>query len=138
MVEEIRNIKSGKRELRQFGIMIVIILLAVSGFLFWKGKDVFELFLLVSVFLMVLGLITPVFLKPFYITWMIIGVFLGFFMTRVILIFIFYGIITPLALMAKLFGKQFLSLKYDNTKVSYWNCRKTKQTAKKEEYIKQF
>ncbi len=137
MIEEIKKIKSGNRELRQFSIIISAILLTVSGFLFWREKDAFELFLLISSFLVVIGLITPVLLKPFYITWMTFGVVLGFLMTRVILTFIFYGIIFPLSLIARLCGKKFLNLKFDNTKVSYWNCRKTKR-ALKEEYKRQF
>ena len=136
MIGEIKKIKSGERELRQFGIMICVILLAVSGFLFWKGEDVFEL-LIISFFIFVLGLITPTLLKPFYITWMTFGVVLGFIMTRVILIFIFFGMITPLGLIARICGEKFLSLEYDNKKVSYWNCRKNMK-AEKEEYKRQF
>ena len=36
MLEEIKNIKSDKSDLRNFGITIGIILLVIRGFLLWK------------------------------------------------------------------------------------------------------
>ena len=45
MLEEIKNIKSEKSDLRNFGIIVGIILLIISGFLFWKEKESFQIFL---------------------------------------------------------------------------------------------
>ena len=41
MIEEIRNIKSGKKELRNFGSTIGIVLLLIAGVLFYKNNNLF-------------------------------------------------------------------------------------------------
>ena len=41
MIEEIRNIKSGKKELRNFGFTIGIVLLLIAGVLFYKNNNLF-------------------------------------------------------------------------------------------------
>ena len=47
--EEIRNIKSGKKELRQFGYTMGIVL-GVLGLLFlWRGKEWYPYFIALSV-----------------------------------------------------------------------------------------
>ena len=51
MLEEIKNIKSEKRDLRKFGITIGIILLIITGFLFWKEKESFQIFLAIGIIL---------------------------------------------------------------------------------------
>ena len=48
---------------------------------------------------------------------------LGWIMTRVILIIIFYLIVTPIGLIARLFGKQFLDLSLNENVNSFWNKR---------------
>ena len=137
MIEEIKNIKSKKKELRKFGITVGIILLIIAGFLFWKEKESFRLLLAVSTILIVLGILTPVVLKPIYQGWMIFATILGWVMTRVILSLLFYVILTPIGLILRLFGKQFLELRWDKSQTTYWNNRGNEQ-AVKENYEKQF
>ena len=137
MLEEIKNIKSEKSDLRKFGITIGIILMIIAGFLFWKEKESFQTLLTIGIFLSVLGIAAPVILKPAYWIWMIFSTILGWIMTRVILSLLFYIIITPIGSISRLFGKQFIELKWDKSKDSYWNYRTTKQL-KRENFEKQF
>jgi multisubunit Na+/H+ antiporter MnhG subunit len=62
---------------------------------------------------------------------------MGFFMTRLILGVLFYLIITPIGLTAKLFGKDFIDQKINKGKKSYWNYREQKEFSK-EIYERQF
>ena len=137
MLEEIKNIKSEKSDLRKFGITIGVILLIIAGFLFWKEKESFQILLTFGVTLCILGIAIPFILKPIYWVWMIFATILGWIMTRVILSFLFYLIITPIGLIPRFFGKQFLELRWDKSKESYWNFR-TNEHLKKENYEKQF
>ena len=136
MLEEIKNIKSEKSDLRKFGITIGIILLIITGFLFWKGKESFQIFLTIGVVLCVLGVAIPVILKPIYWIWMIFATILGWVMTRVILGLLYFIIITPIGLIPRLFGKQFLDLRFDKSIDTYWNYRKTQLISS--DYEKQF
>ena len=137
MLEEIKNIKSEKSDLRKFGITIGIILLIIAGFLFWKEKESFQILLTFGVTLCILGIAIPFILKPIYWVWMIFATILGWIMTRVILSLLFYIIFTPIGLIPRFFGKQFLELKWDKSKESYWNYRTIKHL-KMEDYEKQF
>ena len=137
MFEEIKNIKSEKSDLRNFGIIVGIILLVISGFLFWKEKESFQIFLAIGIILFLIAISIPAVLKPVYWIWMIFAIILGWFMTRVILSLLFYVIFTSIGLTARFFGKQFLELRWDKSKESYWNFR-TNEHLKKENYEKQF
>ena len=137
MLEEIKNIKSEKSDLRKFGITIGVILLIIAGFLFWKEKESFQILLTFGVTLCILGIAIPFILKPIYWVWMIFATILGWIMTRVILSLLFYIIVTPIGLIPRFFGKQFLELKWDKSKESYWNYRTIKHL-KMEDYEKQF
>ena len=137
MLEEIKNIKSEKSDLRKFGITIGVILLIIAGFLFWKEKESFQILFTFGVAFCILGIVIPFILKPIYWVWMIFATILGWIMTRVILSLLFYIIFTPIGLILRFFGKQFLELRWDKSKESYWNF-KTNEHLKKENYEKQF
>jgi|TARA_Y100000310_G_scaffold49327_1_gene45626 hypothetical protein len=137
MIEEIKNIKSEKSDLRKFGITVGIILIIVVGFLFWKEKESFQILLTAGVVLLILGLTIPVILKPIYWVWMVFATILGWLMTRVILTLLFYVILSPIGLIARLLGKQFLDLKLNHLQQSYWSMR-TVEPSNTQNYEKQF
>ena len=137
MLEEIKNIKSEKSDIRKFGITIGVILLIIAGFLFWKEKESFQILLTFGVSFCILGIVIPFILKPIYWVWMIFATILGWIMTRVILSLLFYIIITPIGLIPRFFGKQFLELQWDKSKESYWNFRPYERLQNKN-YEKQF
>ena len=137
MLEEIKKIKSEKSDLRKFGITVGIVFLIIAGFLFWKDKESFQIFLTIGVVLCVVGIAIPIILKPIHWIWMIFATILGWIMTRVILSLLFFIILTPIGLISRLFGKQFLELKYNKNLNTYWNFRETEQM-KRENYEKQF
>ena len=136
MLEEIKNIKSEKSDLRKFGITVGIILIIIAGFLYWKEKESFQIFLTIGTILCLLGVAVPVVLKSIYWIWMIFATILGWIMTRVILSLLFFVILTPIGLIARLFGKQFIELRWNRSKNSYWNYRSVK--SKRVSYEKQF
>ena len=51
---------------------------------------------------------------------MALAVVLGFFMSRLILVLLFYAIVTPIGLVMKLLGKDLLDERIDKNKTSYW------------------
>ena len=137
MLEEIKNIKSKKSDLRNFGITLGIILLLISGYLFWKEKESFQIFLAIGITLLLTAIALPSVLKPVYWIWMIFAIILGWLMTRVILSLLFFLIFTSIGLTLRLFGNQFLELRWDKSKESYWNFR-INEHLQKENYEKQF
>jgi multisubunit Na+/H+ antiporter MnhG subunit len=123
MFEEIKNIKSDKKELKKFGLSVGIVVFILGIILFACEKSSFLYFLIIGGVLILSGVLLPKFLLPFQKIWMIFAVIMGFAMTRIILAVLFYLIITPISLITKLLRKDFLNLKIEKEKSSYWNMR---------------
>ena len=136
MFEDINSIKSNRKDLKNFGVTIGFILLMIAAFLFNGEKDLFIHFLSIGLILIILGVITPVILKPIYKIWMIFAVIIGWIMTRVILSVLFFSIITTIGIFTRLIGKDFLNLNSKNNE-SYWNIR-NKEYELNQDYEKQF
>jgi len=137
LLEEIKNIKSEKKDLRSFGITFGVVLGILAGALWWKGKDTYSIFVVLSLGFFFFGLLLPNLLKPLQKVWMAFAVVLGFFMTKVILSILFYVVFTFIGLSARLFGKKFLGQNIDRSKKSYWIRRKP-QAFDKTHYDRQF
>jgi hypothetical protein len=137
IIEEIKNIKSGKKELRQFGITIGVVLGLLGSWFLWRGRDGGYLLLIIAILFIALGLLIPNLLKPLQKLWMTLAVLLGWLMTRIILITLFYLVVTPIGLLAKICGKDFLNRKFNKTAQSYWIPRKA-TTSDKKNYENQF
>ena len=123
MIEEIKNIKTNKEEIRKFGFLIGGVLIAISIFMLWKVLTYYQLVFVIGISFILLGLIIPIILKPIYIVWMTFATILGWIMTRVILAILFYLIVTPIGLIARIFGVKFLDLSWNDNVKSYWNKR---------------
>ena len=136
MLEEIKNIKTRIKDLRSFGITMGIILLIITGFLFYKENESTQIFLYIACSFIGLGFLLPIILKPVYIVWMTFAVILGWVMTRVILSIVFYLIMTPIGLITRLLGEDFLALNRKDSN-SYWNYRDSSKELN-QDYEKQF
>jgi len=123
ILEEIKNIKSDKKELKKFGGQVGGMLILIGALLFVFAKLLAPIFIGIGGLLAIVAFLFPVLLLPLQKSWMALAVVLGFIMTRVILSILFYLVITPINLISRLFGKDFLNLKIEKDKKSYWNIR---------------
>jgi hypothetical protein len=132
ILEDIRNIKSGRKELREFGLTIGAVLLLISGLAFWRGKGSGVYLLIFGLLFTGFGMVRPMLLKPLQKAWMAFSAVIGFFMSRVILTALFYVIITPIGVLMRLFGKDVLDERISKGSPSYWRERsvavKTKES----------
>ena len=128
--EEIKNINSSKTELRKFGLTVGTVLVIIGLVLFYSEKSSHTYFLSIGGALIIFGVVVPKILLPIQKAWMAIAVVLGFIMTRVILSVLFYLVVTPIGLLAKLLGKDFLDRKIEKNKKTYWNFRVLKDYEK--------
>ena len=120
ILDDIRKIRSGRKELREFGITIGIVLLILSGIALWRGKASFPYFGSFGIAFIALGLVAPGILAPLQKIWMALSVVIGFFMSRLILTALFYGVMTPIGLLTRLIGKDLLDQRLYKDKSSYW------------------
>lgn len=136
-METTNQVSPEKREFRNFGLLLGCVSALIGGFLWWKGRPSFPYFFLVAGLFFVLGLLWPVALKPAYRVWMAVGRALGLVMTKVILILLFYLIMTPIGLVCRLFGKDFLNMRIEKSKDSYW-IKKSPSKPDKKSYEYQY
>lgn len=127
ILDEIREIKESKKDLRKFGLTIGIAFILLAVLLFITKKSSFPYFGSLGLLLIIIGLMVPGILKPLNKIWMSLAIVLGWIMTRVILIILFYLAVTPIGLLVKLFRKDFLDMKIDKNKDSYWYKRERKK-----------
>lgn len=131
--EDLKNINTSKKELKKFGLTVGTVFSAIGLFIWLYHHSNVGIYITVfGALLIILGAAYSKILKPIYKLWMSAALVMGFFMSRLILTILFYVIVTPIAFLAKIFGKDFLDQKLDKGKGSYWNYRT------KEEYQKVF
>ena len=135
--EEFQNIKESKKDLRKFGLMVGGVLLLIAALLFYFEKPSAIYFLIIGGFLLLAGFIVPQILKPINKIWMGLAIVLGFFMSRLILLVLFYLALTPISIIAKLVRKKFIILKCDKSANTYWEKRIINQK-KQIDYERQF
>lgn len=137
LLEEIKHIKETRKDLRKFGLSVGIVLMAIASVFFYFDKPVFIYFGLIGAYLFMVGLFFPSTLKPFNRIWMTLAIVLGFISSRMILAVLFYIVLTPIGLIAKLVGKKFLALMYDHPSTTYWQKR-SQSPNKHVDYERQF
>lgn len=121
IIEDIKNIKSGKRDLLKFGLTMGIVLGLLGGFTWWRGKEYCYYFLIISAIFFFFTFTFPSVLKPVNKLWMTLAILMSWFMTRLILCILFYLGITPMSFFTRLIGKDFLGLKINrDTTKTYW------------------
>lgn len=137
LLEELQQIKESTKDLKKFGLTLGIALIVLSAILFFVGKNSAVYFGVAGFVLVVAGFVAPSILKPFNRIWMIGAIILGWIMTRVILIILFYLVLTPIGLLAKIFNNDFLDQKFDASKSSYWS-KKVRKKFDPLDYERQF
>ena len=114
--------KLKKSSNRSFGIVFFIVFLIFSLWPILKGNDLKIEFLFIALFFLLLGLINSSILTPLNILWIKFGFFLGNIISPVVMGIIYFGLITPISFLLKIFNKDVLSLK-KNTQKTYWKKR---------------
>lgn len=137
IVDEIKSIKSGTRELRQFGITIGCAAGLLGAWFLWRGNAWSVFALSGAGIFFFCAFVFPLILKPFQKVWMTLALLMGLVVTGLIMVVLFYGVVTPIALAARLCGKDFLQRKFDSTAESYWIPRETSEVDRKQ-YENQF
>ncbi len=137
MINELKNIKSNKKQLKEFGLLIGGILTRIVGVLLYKQRPAAVYILPIGIIFCICGLFFWNILKPLQKVWMGIAVIIGFFVSRIILFILYYLVITPMSLLVRIMGKDILDQKIDKNKDSYWQDPEIIST-EKESYQNQY
>ncbi|MDD4202143.1 MAG: SxtJ family membrane protein [Candidatus Omnitrophica bacterium] len=137
MLDDIKNIKSGPKQLKECGLTVGIFLVIIGFILFLRHRPHSMLFIVTGGSFCFIGAFFCKILLPFQKTWMTIAIVLGFFVNRLILMILFFLILTPIGFVTKIMKKDLLDEKIEKKKPSYW--KELNETKKeKESYEKQY
>lgn len=121
LIEDIKNITTSARDIKKFILALSIVILVFNGTLYaFKGFTHLWMLLVALVF-SGLVLIKPGILKWVYKIWTSLAMVIAWIINTLILSILFYGVVTPIALIAKLGKKAFLDIKIDGQAKTYWN-----------------
>ena|SRR5258706_1134690 len=131
-------LKVSVHDLRKFGVTVGIVFCALGFWFFLRHKPYYWPVLATGVPLLALGVILPRSLKWIYAGWMALAMVLGATVSTILLTALFYLVVTPIGLMARVVGKDFLSRKLEANAMSYWILRDASKPKLKHEHEKQF
>ncbi|UCF38924.1 MAG: hypothetical protein JSU96_08835 [Acidobacteriota bacterium] len=134
----------GKKALRQFGLTMLIGLGVVGVLLAWKWGSFSGQaswtgpFVLwgIGVAMGLFALLAADWLKPAYLLWMGLAFPIGWLMSHLFLLLVYFGIFTPVALFFRLVGRDVLRRRKRNRNDSYWIARRSQPVARR--YFRQF
>ena len=106
---------------RNFGLLFAGVFAFLSTYAAYQGTDIYKIYgwLIAGVAVGLLAVTAPGLLTPFNRAWMKLGELMGKVVSPLVLGIIFFVLITSIALVTRLFGRDELRLKKTN-KHSYW------------------
>ena len=107
---------------KKFGLLFLCIFLAFSLYAYSKNEArlTIGLLLLLSSFFLITSFFYQTLLTPLNKAWFMLGLALGKVVSPIVLGIIFFGLITPIALIARLMGRDELKLRRPK-KSTYWS-----------------
>ena len=99
---------------RSFGIVFCIVFLIIALYPLTNIGEIRIWALIISICFLILGLIKSTFLTPLNKLWFKFGIFLGKIISPLVMGIIFFLVVTPIAILMRLLGKDLLNLKFSN------------------------
>lgn len=136
--EDFQALKTGRKELRNFGLLVGGVLAAIGLWLTFRQHPWAAWMLWPGATLFAFGAVAPTLLKRPYLAWMFFALVLGFIVSHLILGVFFFCVITPVGWAARLAGKDFLRLRRNPQAPSYWIPREHPGPKTPADYERQF
>ena len=111
------NIKIGSN--RSFGIVFFVVFILIGFYPLLNDGNLNIISILIGIIFLILGILNSRFLTPLNKIWFKFGIFLGQIISPIVMGIIFFLVVTPIAFIMRVLGKDVLKLK-KNTDNSYW------------------
>lgn len=104
---------------KSFGLVFSLIFLLITLWPILNNAEIRIWSFVISIIFLILGLLNSKLLSPLNKIWFKFGLFLGKIVSPLVMVMIFFFVVTPIAILMKIFRKDLLNLKYSK-KSSYW------------------
>ena len=118
---------------RSFGIVFFVVFLLIALYPLTYSEEIRIWSAIISLIFLALGLFNSKILTPLNKLWFKFGIFLGKIISPIIMVIIFFLVVTPIGLLMRLLGKDLINLKYNNNK-SYWIEKKGPKSKMKNQF----
>ena len=126
-----KDIKIGSN--RSFGVVFFVVFLLIGLWPILKGNEIRIWSIVISLIFLILGILNSKILTPFNKVWFRFGIFLGNFISPIIMGIVFFLVVTPTGLIMKLFRKDLINLKKNN-RSTYWIEKKDIKSSMKNQF----
>ena len=126
-----KDIKIGSN--RSFGIVFFVLFLLIGLWPILKGNEIRIWSIVISLIFLILGILNSKILTPFNKVWFRFGIFLGNFISPIIMGIVFFLVVTPTGLIMKLFRKDLINLRKNNSS-TYWIEKKDIKSSMKNQF----
>jgi len=104
---------------KNFGVVFFIFFFIISIYPLYKEEEIRIWAIIIAIIFLNLGLFNSSILSPLNKLWFKFGIFLGNFISPIVMGIVFFAVVTPTSLIMRILGRNLLGLKKDNKK-SYW------------------
>lgn len=130
------NRNPGARDLRTFGLLLVVFVALVGGLAWWRtGSVPYAIWGGGGLLALVYGLV-PVVRRPIFVGWTYAASPIGWTVSHLLLGLIYFGVITPIGLALRALGRDPLARHFDPAARSYWTPHPPERDVAR--YFKQF
>ena len=120
--------------IRSFGIVFFLVFLIIAFYPLLNDHSIRIWSLFIGFIFLFLGIVKSPILKPLNLIWFKFGIFLGKFIAPIVMGVVYFAIVFPTFLLLKLFKRNYLNIKYERNKNSYWISTKDKNTTMKDQF----
>jgi hypothetical protein len=108
---------------KSFGLVFLVLFLLIEIVLFFKRGFFAHWPLVLALLLAVALLVKPQILRPLNLLWFRFGLLLHFFISPLVLGALFYGVVSPIGLLMRAFGKDPMKRAWEPEAETYWMKR---------------
>ena len=126
------NIKAGS--IRGFGIVFFFVFTIIALYPLLNNHEIRFWSLIIGFIFLFLGMVESPLLKPLNLIWFKFGLFLGKMIAPIIMGIVYFIVVFPTFLILKLFKRNYLNIKYERNKSSYWINVENKQTTMRDQF----
>lgn len=131
------NWKPSQRELRAFALMWLGFFALLGVYALWRHESPRAAVAFWAVAAAgIVGLLRPGTFRPVYVVWMALVLPIGWTVSHLLLMIVYYLVLTPIGLLMRLFGYDPLQRGFDRSAPSYWTPHDPGADAGR--YFKQF
>ena len=105
---------------KSFGFVFFVIFIVIALWPLLNEGNIRIWSLILSLVFLILGLLNSKILTPLNKLWIRFGILLGTIVSPVVMGIIYFGVVTPIGIIMRLFRKDILNLKIDKNKNTYW------------------